>query len=170
MSSPNSSLLDALYHTLISEVEDYRHLITLTESEQAALQKGNLTDLMATVQGKENLLSRLAQWEQARQRITATLAERLQLPAASLSDLLSHCDQAIGQKLSALRQEFVGLVEQLRSLNQSNQLLLQTELVRVNATLNYVLGPVASDSPYSVRGASRNTRLPVAGNVLNWRI
>lgn len=165
MPLPISPLLDALHQTLVSEVKDYRQLVTLTESEQIALQNGNLIDLMATTQGKESLLNRLAQWEQARQRITASLAERLQLPAASLAELLAHCDQAIGQRLLALRQEFVSLVEQLRALNHSNHLLLQSELVRVNATLNFVLTTFASDGPYG-----QNSRPPIAGNVLNWQI
>lgn len=170
MSSLLSPLLDALYQTLTGEVEDYRQLIHLTQREQTALQNGSLADLLATVEGKENLLNRLAQWEQARQRIMASLAQRLQLPAASLLDLLAYCDGSIGQKLAALRQEFAGLVEQLRSLNQSNQLLLQTELVRVNATLNFVLAIAAFDGPYSTRGTSQNTSLPAAGHVLNWQI
>lgn len=170
MSSQNSSLLEALLQTLVNEVEDFRRLVSLTQSERAALQNGNLADLMAAIQGKESLLNRLAQWEQARSRILSSLADRLQLPAASLSDLLAHCDQIIGQKLSLLRQEFVGLAEQLRLLNQGNQLLMQTELVRVNATLNFVLATLASDGAYSGGGSSQTPRLPATGNVLNWQI
>lgn len=170
MSSQNSSHFEALLQTLVSEVEDIRRLVSLTQSERTALQNGNLADLMAAIQGKESLLNRLAQWEQARSRILNGLADRLQLPAASLSDLLAHCDDVIGQKFSLLRQEFVGLAEQLRSLNQGNQLLMQTELVRVNATLNFVLAALASDGPYSGGGSSQTPRLPTAGNVLNWQI
>jgi flagellar biosynthesis/type III secretory pathway chaperone len=170
MSSLTSSLLEALYQTLSNEVDGYRQLVTLTQSERVVLQTGNLSELMAKIQGKESLLSRLAQWEQARRRIMTSLAERLALPVASLSDLLVYCDETIGPKLSTLRQELITLVEQLRSLDQNNQLLLQAELVRVNVTLKFLLSDLAPDGQYVANGASLAPRLPVTGNVRNWQI
>jgi flagellar biosynthesis/type III secretory pathway chaperone len=161
-----------LQETLSSEVEDYRQLLLLTQREQVALQKGNLVDLMATIPDKASLLQRLAEGEKSRQKTVVTLAEKLKLPAdASLADLITFCDEAAGQNLSALRHEFMGLAEQLSHLNQGNQLLLQSELARVNATVNYFLSHMIAGAGYTVSGMTTPSSLSqVTGNVLNWQI
>ena len=170
MSSLLSSLFESLHQTLANEIKDYRQLITLTQLEHVALQDGNLSDLLATTQNKENLLIKLAQWEQIRTRIMANLAEQLRMPSPSLTDLITCCNETVGQTLSALHQEFVTLVEQLRTLNQNNHLLLQTEMVRVNAILNFVFSTIAPGGQYSVNGSSQTTQQSLAGKVLNWQI
>ncbi|MFN8457149.1 MAG: flagellar protein FlgN [Anaerolineae bacterium] len=167
MSVLSASTLESLYQTLTSEIEDYRQLVVLTHQERAALQSGNLDDLIGTVQKKETLLTRLNKWEKARQQLMAHLAALLKLSTTiSLADVLAFCDEGIAPKLSALRQEFLALSEQVRSLTQGNQLLLQAELVRVDATVNYLLSDVTPGNYH----ANSTPRLPVAGNVLNWRV
>lgn len=161
------SNLESLHQTLLGEIEDYRQLVMLTQQERVALQSNNLNDLICTVQQKESLLSRLAKWEKTRQQIVTHLAAMLKLPSnVSLIDLLAFCDESIAQKLSALRQELLSLSGQIRRLTQGNQLLLQAEAVRVDATINYLLSDVATGSYHG----NSTSRLPVAGHVFNWRV
>ncbi len=171
MSTLPASNLESLHQTLTGEIEDYRQLAMLTQQERVALQGGNLDDLICAIQKKEGLLTRLSQWEKARQQVMAHIAALLKLPATiSMADLLAFCDEGIAQKLSVLRQEFLTLSEQIRGLSQGNQLLLQTELVRVDATINYLLSDVATGSYHSPKGAGNSaSRLPVAGHMLNWQ-
>lgn len=167
MPSPASSIVEALHQTLSNEVEDYRQLVNLTQHEHVALQNGSLTDLITTVQSKESMLSRLVQREENRQQLMTILLERLQLPAsASLADLITCCDEIIAQKLATLRQEFINLVEQLNALNHDNQVLLQSELARVNATFNFAMAMLTPDKQYTINGLSS----PVVGNIVNRQI
>ncbi|NJN92588.1 MAG: flagellar protein FlgN [Anaerolineales bacterium] len=165
-------IVDTLHHNLVNEVEDYRQLLSLTQCEQIALQSGNLTDLTATTEAKISLLQRLADWEKKRQQIMAKLAEKLKLPAPpSLSELIAFCDETVAEKLATLRQEFINLTEQVYLLNQGNQLLLQTELVRVNATVNYLLSGTSAGVGYTTNGISAHLTPPSsAGNVFNWQV
>lgn len=165
-------IIDTLHHTLTNEVEDYRQLLSLTQREQVALQRGSLTDLIATTEAKTSLLQRLADWEKTRQQIVIKLAEKLKLPLIpSLSDLIAFCDETAAEKLAALRQEFINLTEQVYLLNQGNQLLLQTELVRVNATVNYLLSGTSAGVGYTTNGISAHLTPPSsAGNVFNWQV
>lgn len=171
MSLLPTSAIDNLHHTLANEVEDYRQLLSLTQREQVALQHGSLTDLVATTEAKTSLLQRLADWEKMRQQIVIKLAEKMKLPVTpSLSDLITFCDETAAEKLNALRQEFVILTEQLRLLNQRNQLMLQTELVRVNTTVNYLFSGTSMGSGYSTNGISTHLTPPSsAGTVFNWK-
>lgn len=164
--------IDSLHHTLANEVEDYRQLLSLTQREQVALQRGSLTDLVATTEAKTSLLQRLADWEKIRQHIVIKLAEKLKLPVTpSLSHLITCCDETVAEKLNTLRQEFISLAVQLRLLNQGNQLLLQTELVRVNATVNYLLSGTSMGVGYSTSGISAHLAPPPsAGNIFNWQV
>lgn len=166
------SSLESLQQTLTHEIEDYRQLAALTHQERVALQSGNLDDLIATVGAKESLLTRLSTWERNRQQLIAHLAAILKKPASiTLSELLTFCDDNIAQKLSALRQEFIALVEQIRGLSQGNQLLLQAELVRVDVTVNYLLAAITPGGYQPVHMAGNPApKLPVAGNMLNWRV
>jgi flagellar biosynthesis/type III secretory pathway chaperone len=171
MSALPASSLESLHQTLIGEIEDYRQLAVLTQQEQVALQDGNLDDLICTVQKKEGLLTRMGKWEKTRQQVIAHLAAILKLPAnVSLADLLVFCDEGIAQKLAALRQEFLALSEQIRRLSQGNQLILQSELVRVDATINYLLSDVTAGSYCAPKGGVNSiSKLPVAGHLLNWQ-
>lgn len=163
---------ESLHQTLTIEIEDYRQLAMLTQQERAALQSGNLDDLVCAVQKKEGLLIRLDKWAKTRQQLINHLAVMLRLPVTtSLVDLLAFCDEGIAQKLSVLRQEFLALAEQIRGLSQGNQLLLQVELLRVDATVNYLLSNVTMGSYHSPKDAGNSAhRLPVAGNMLNWQV
>lgn len=165
-------IIDTLHNTLVNEVEDYRQLLSLTQCEQIALQNGNLTDLTATTEAKISLLQRLADWEKTRQQIMAKLAEKLKLPTTpSLSELIVFCDETVAEKLATLRHEFINLTEQVYLLNQGNQLLLQTELVRVNATVNYLLSGTSASVGYTTSGISAHlTPSTSAGNVFNWQV
>lgn len=166
------SIVDTLHHTLVGEVEDYQQLLSVTQREQVALQTGSLIDLKATTEAKSSLLQRLADWENTRQQIMAKLAEKLKLPVIfSLSDLIAFCDENTAEKLTALRQDFASLAEQLHLLNQGNQLLLQTELVRVNVTVNYLLSGASMGVGYTTNGVSAHLATPPsAGNVFNWQV
>jgi len=172
MSTLPIPMLEELKHILSGEIEDYRQLLFLTQHERAALQSGSLIELMATTQDKTHLLQQLTESSRSRQQIGTKLAETAKLPSeASLADLLPFCDETIGQTLNSLRQEFITLAQQLHSLNQENRLLLQTELARINATVNYLLPDISLSAGYSVQGAAApSSPAPAAGNVLDCHI
>lgn len=172
MAADNPSPVEQLHAVLANEADGYRQLVAFTRQEQVALKQANLTDLAVVVQSKEKLLATLQTWEKTREQLVARLVQELGLPsAASLTDLIGKLDQAIAQKLTALRNEFVLLMEQLLQLNQSNRMMLQTGLVRVDATFDY-LASLAAPPPvnYSANGNSRPSTSMGAGNVLNWEV
>ena len=130
-----SETTQQLHQVLISEAAAYRQLIKLTEQERAALQAHRLSDLATTVKAKEVLTTQVAEWEEQRTRLTHTLAESLQLPeTATLAELIARLDGAMASKLGVLREEFVGLMEQLLALTHGNRLLLEAGMSRVEAT------------------------------------
>jgi hypothetical protein len=168
MAQDRHATIIELQNTLTKEASGYRKLVELTRREQEALRTNNLVDLAVMVQDKEELLPQLQQWEANREQLVAQLAGEFQLPvAATLTDLIERLDGAIAQKLAALREEFVNLVEQLIRLSHANQMILQAGLVRVDATFQYLASLTATKpAHYSANGAGPSS--PQTGNVLNW--
>ncbi|GAB4428677.1 MAG: hypothetical protein Kow0031_08970 [Anaerolineae bacterium] len=172
MAADNSSPVEQLHTVLANEADGYRQLVAFTRQEQAALKQANLTDLTAVVQQKESLLATLQGWERTREQLVARLAQELGLPpAASLTDLLGKLDQSIAAKLAGLRNEFVLLLEQLLQLNQTNRMMLQAGLVRVDATFDYLAMLAAPPTGhYSASGSDRPAPALGGGKVLNWEV
>jgi len=99
------------------------------------------------------------------------LAKEFNLPSdISLLDLITHLDDAVAKKLSDIRNEFIQLVEQLLTMNHGNQLMLQSGLVRVESTFDY-LSTLATpcDGSYTANGSS-HTHQNVGGNMLNRQV
>jgi len=172
MAQQNYTTTEQLYHLLSKEVDGYRELVNLTQREHTALKEQNLSELTTVVQGKERILLRLKQWEQAHEGLTSQLVEEFQLPlTATLSDLIACLDSAIAPKLMELREEFVSLVEQLIKLNHGNQLMLQAGLVRVEATFNYLASlATPTNGNYTAGGPKTLPSQATTGNVLNWEV
>lgn len=169
MSKPKEQI-EELQNILVAEADAYRQLITLTETERIALQTENLDSLTAVTEEKQKLLEQVSAWEQVRTKVVSHLAQEFDLaPDISLLDLITHLDEAMAQKLSAIRAEFIQLVEQLLTLNHGNQLMLQTGLVRVESTFDYlsVLAAPRNNS-YTATGSSA-TASQGGGNMLNWQ-
>lgn len=162
----NISLLE---QTLLEEAAEYRALVSLTEQEQKALMSNDLEGLEQTIQAKETLLAKLATWANRRESLTATLAAMFGLAAnATLTDILAHIEAASAQKMIALREEFIELVERLISLNYTNKMILQTELVRVDSTFQYIRATFSEPANgYTAHGSNKNS---AGKNILNWQI
>jgi flagellar biosynthesis/type III secretory pathway chaperone len=164
--------IEELQNILVAESEAYQQLITLTQAERSALQKEDLDNLTSVTQEKQELLEKVSAWEQVRATIMAHLANEFGLPPdVSLLDLITHMDESVADTLSDIRNEFIQLVEQLLTLNHGNQLMLQTGLVRIESTFDY-LSTIAAprNSSYSANGNSATpTRQQASGNMLNWQ-
>jgi len=168
----NIPVLETLYATLVAEAEDYRQLVAVTEREREALLGNNVTDLNTAIKAKQSLMSHLTRWAEKREQMTLAIAQELNLPAnASLTDIIVHLGETIAQKLIAVREEFIDLMEQLITLNYANKLILQSELVRVDSTFDYIAAMAAEpNSNYSAPGANSFAANNASGNILNWQI
>ncbi len=162
--------IEALETVLASEAAEYRQLVALTANEQAALKQGDVVTLTETIRQKQALLPQLNRWAKRREQLTASLAAALHLPAnATLTDLLTHIEGAVADTLIALREDFIDLMEQLITLNHANKLILQTELVRVDATYRYITSLLTEPEPvYAPNHTGNGTN--ARGNILNWEV
>lgn len=158
-----------LEQTLLEEAAEYRTLVSLAEREQQALMSNDLQGLEQTIKAKETLLAKVATWASKRESLTATLAAMFGLASsATLTDILVHIEAASAQKMIALRAEFIELVERLISLNYTNKMILQTELVRVDSTFQYITATFSEPTNgYNARGSNKNS---AGKNILNWQI
>jgi flagellar biosynthesis/type III secretory pathway chaperone len=173
MAADKPSPVEQLHTVLANEADGYRQLVAYTRQEQEALKQANLADLAIVVQSKEKLMVTLQMWESTREQLVARLAQEFGLsPTTSLTDLIGKLDQTIAAKLTALRNEFVLLMEQLLLLNHGNRLMLKAGLVRVDATFDYLASLAAPPvGQYSSNGHGHQPPAAIrAGHVLNWEV
>lgn len=163
--------VEMLQETLSGEAEGYRQLVIMTQREREALVHNRLDDLNKVVNEKLTLATCLKEWEKRREEVTARLARYFGLPATvSLAELAVCFEEAVAQKILALRDEFVELVEQLVKLNHINQQLLQAELVRIDATFNFIASAsTRSNGQYYTAVGNQSDYHQPGGNLLNWR-
>lgn len=171
MAQDKRATVEQLQTTLSHEAAGYHQLVELARREYAALKTNNLSDLAATVQNKEALLGKLQQWEKSREQLVTRLVQDFKLPAtATLSDLIERFDDAIATRLSALRDEFVDLMEELLMLNHTNHRIIQAGLVRVEATFDYLASQaLPADGQYSHQGSAPRPSEAATGHILNWK-
>lgn len=167
--SPEKTIIE-LEETLANEAAEYRQLVELTACEQMALKSSNLDELSDAIRKKQALIPEINRWTSRREQLTAGLAARFNLPTnATLTDILTHFEGAIAQKIIRLREEFIELMEQLITLNHANKMILQTELARVNSTYDYIAAmladPAEGYAPTGVTQTGKNR-----GNILNWEV
>ena len=166
---PEKTIIE-LGQVLSNEAAEYRQLVVLVAREQAALKSNDLDELNDAVRQKQALIPGINRWTSRREQLTAALAARFNLPTnATLTDILAHFEGAIAQKIIQLREEFIELMEQLITLNHANKMILQTELVRVNSTYDYIAAMLAEPKDgYAASGTTQSGQN--RGNILNWEV
>lgn len=164
-----SQTIALLEQTLAKEAAEYRQLVSLAEREQQALMSNNLQKLEQTIREKETLLTQVATWASKREKLTAALAAKFGLASnATLTDILAHIEEKVAQKMIALREEFIELMERLITLNYTNKMILQTELVRVDSTFQYITSTFSE--PANGYTASGSNKSSAGKNILNWQV
>jgi flagellar biosynthesis/type III secretory pathway chaperone len=146
--------LSLLEETLVSEFRLLQSLIEITQKESSALLKGSHSILMPIVENKEAILDQLGALEDARQKISQTLAHSFGIDAqsATIQSLLPHVESERAGRMRRLCDGILALSEQERGLNLNVSTMAQSWIEMIHSTQAYLLSFYQSPATYQPPG------------------
>lgn len=143
--------MDALIRALEDEARMYGELLALLAKKRDALVSLRTAEVERLLAHEEALLSRLAEADSARRRVSAEAAFTAKLGAgATLAQIASAVPEP---KLRLLRVQLQGLAVEVARANDLNRALAEQSLLHVRETLLVLTGVDAEATAYSRRGA-----------------
>jgi flagellar biosynthesis/type III secretory pathway chaperone len=152
---PLQLMVDALAASLRTEVEQLRTLERTLRAQQQHIASRNVRGLLDCLDGQEQELAALQHTEAERQRMTAEIAARLGLPAASVSlrEIAAALGGAAGADLDAHGRTGREAVAIIRRLNGDNRRLLSHALSFVQDLLAAAAGRAPAPATYEASGS-----------------
>ncbi len=150
--------MDGLFADLVAilrqEIAHYRHLLVQVRRERGRIIKGELAGLSDVVRRKEAITQELAQLEASRSSLLDRLARELGKPVSSLTlaRVAQEAPGEAGEALTALVDEFRGVIGRLVAANDVNRKLLDRSLEFVQGSLALFRTVVTANPTYGASG------------------
>jgi flagellar biosynthesis/type III secretory pathway chaperone len=150
--------MDRLFSDLVAilrqEITHYRSLLGLVRRERARIVKGELTALAGIVREKEVLTRELAQLEKSRASVLDRLASEMGEPTdiLPLAHIARIAPSELGETLTALLEEFRGVIGRLVTASDVNRNLLDGCLEVVQGSLDLFRTVASANATYGASG------------------
>lgn len=128
---------------ILSEEKDvHAELLELSKQKKEAILNNSVSELDKIVSREQALVSRVTQWEKARQRCVDELSVRTGRLASQI-DFRSFCDAAspnLRGRLEELHTQMRQQLEELRKVNDINKKMIESRLDYVNFAIDAMTG------------------------------
>lgn len=165
MTKDPDSLYDSLIDILRKETEVYREIREVILNEKRILMKPSLDALHESNARKETWILKAKLLEEVRENLAKEIALAIGLPGekVALSDLVAGCDEGRREALLECRSVLKSLFQDIRGLNERNRALIDTSLVFLKHSLDFINDLVTPRTGYldtgRIRAAARNGKI-----------
>jgi len=168
MNNELKSLYDSLLYVLKNEMEVYEELHKLFMNEQALLVKSSIDELHENSSKKETCVLKAKMLEEVRTNLAEKIFRLLDIDEkdVNLSGLLCYADGAQRQKLMECQLNLRYLLNEINKLNKKNKLLLDSSLVYVQRSIDFLNQLICPNSGYLNTGKLRSN--DINGRVICW--
>lgn len=154
----NRRSFDLLLESYAACLQLYRELLNTAKQKTELLTAGQDEELQELSKQESKLIQQFTTIEATRHEAIVKLQAELgvpQQPTASISDILSLLgDEAERKSLSEMQEHLLETAEQLRKVNEHNQLLLHQSIAILHDTADAIFGPVEEEVVYQHPNAS----------------
>jgi flagellar biosynthesis/type III secretory pathway chaperone len=156
--------LQPLLQILHQERRVHEKILLAKRREQAFLATANVSELLKSSESLHDLVEEAQQLEEQRQQLTTLLAQQLHIhqEQPSLTDLLAAVPAVNRTELEQAGQDLRDLVQNIRHLNQINQMVLQRSLETMSQELMQII-QMQDSGVYTVKGRKSFNGIPRAG-------
>ncbi len=137
-----ASLLENLIEVLSSENEAYEKLISLAESKTPAIVAGDIEKLAKITEDEQEIVGTIQGMEKQRNKFLADIANVVNKDVTSLKllDLIQMLEKMPDQQklLEGIQKRLRVTIDQLKAINDKNQMLLADKLEMVDFNLNMI--------------------------------
>jgi flagellar biosynthesis/type III secretory pathway chaperone len=165
MSKDLDSLYDSLIDILRREIEVYREIQEVIQSEKRILMKPSLDELHESNARKETWILKAKLLEEVRGNIVRKIALALGLAEekVTLSALVSGAGDHRREALRECQSTLGSLFQGIRDLNERNKVLIDTSLVFLKNSLGFINDLVSPRTGYlgtgRIKAANRNGKI-----------
>ena len=152
------------YYTYIielleKEIATMRLTLASLEAEQKALIENDIQGLDEAVETQKALTQRAATQDAARVKMIRQMASMLQEDPKTLTlrRLIDLADAPFSERLLALREEMIGLQDELRTVNRHNSVLIKQSMKYVDKSLHILTGGSPMGNRYAKSGKADAT-------------
>jgi len=149
------TLYDGLLSVLRRELEVYRELRTVLVREKDILMKPSLGDINESNAKKETCILKAKVLEEARMTCVKRIARRLGIEKekVNLTTLSAYANDKLKQELQAYQADLSALLTEIRERNKVSKDLLDSSLVFLRGSIDFINNLMSSGSPYMNTGA-----------------
>jgi len=168
MNDDLKSLYDSLLYVLRSEIEIYRELHRLFVDEKALLVKSSIDELYENSSKKETCILKAKMLEEVRTNLVKKISKFLDIDEDNInfSILLSYGDDVQRRELIECQSSLRFLLIEIKELNKKNKLLLDSSLVYVQKSIDFINQLVCPTSSYLSTGKLKSNNMN--GKILCW--
>lgn len=137
-----ASLLENLIDVLGRETQEYETLVTFAEQKTPAIVKGDIESLKKITEDEQEVVGRIQKMEKQRNKFLADIANVVNRDVESLKliDLIQMLENMPEQQkmLRDVQERLKKTINQLKAVNDKNQMLLADKLDMVEFNLNMI--------------------------------
>jgi len=145
----------------------YAQLIDLMNEEWRCIGENALEKLEIMLQRKEALLGTLQQLNGLREQVVREIAQThgMDPHQVSLKDIIRFKDNSQAPRLAHYRRILRSQINIINRMNQANRKLIRQSSRTVKETIDFLVQPAGSPSPYSARGDLDD--VPIEGRMVS---
>ena len=168
MNNELKRLYDSLLDILTNEIEVYRELHKLFLNEGALLVKSSIDELYENSSKKETCVLKAKMLEEVRTNLAEKIFKLLDIDEKDikLSRLLFYGDDAQRQELKECQLSLRFLLIEINKLNKKNKLLLDSSLVYVQKSIDFINQLICPSSNYLSTGKLKSNNMN--GRIVCW--
>jgi flagellar biosynthesis/type III secretory pathway chaperone len=168
MNNELKPLYDSLLDVLKNEIEVYRELHKLFLNEGALLVKSSIDELYENSSKKETCVLKAKMLEEVRTNLAEKIFKLLDIDEKDInfSRLLSYGDDAQRQELTECQLSLRFLLMEINKLNKKNKLLLDSSLIYVQRSIDFINQLICPSSSYLSTGKLMSNNMN--GRIVCW--
>ncbi|NIA11666.1 MAG: hypothetical protein GWP10_18580 [Nitrospiraceae bacterium] len=162
------SLYNSLLQVLKKEIKVYRELHGLFLNEETLLIKSSIDELYENSSKKETCILKAKMLEDVRTNLVKKISKFFNISedSVNLSMLLPYCDDDQRQELTKCQSNLRFLLMGISELNKDNKLLLDSSIIYVQKSINFINQLVCPTSSYLSTGKLKSDS--INGKYLSW--
>lgn len=168
MNNELKSLYNSLLDVLKNEIDVYRELHKLFLNEKVFLVKSSMDELCKNSSKKETCVLKTKMLEEVRTNLAEKIFKLLDIDKKDMnfSKLLSYGDDAQRQELTECQLSLRFLLAEINKLNKRNKLLLDSSLIYVQKSIDFINQLICPSSSYLSTGKLKSNNMN--GKIVCW--
>lgn len=156
----NSQKINELMDILDREAEIYEDILKLSRNKTDFIIKGKVSELDNITKIEQALIMDMAKLEDLREKTVSDLSVDINSNTSQITvtELLKHLDDSQAERLEAYKTNLLGIINEIKDVNDLNSKLIQNSIDYINFSLNILSSAPVADNNYGNTGLTNEAK------------